>query len=217
MHRIPAFLLILFLAAITAGCTGTQPDTAPNTALPAGTAAVPEMAGSLPPYHTLVVEPDNGRAAVLSTIAGARHNITLTIYELNDPDIVAALAAAQERGVSVRVIYNNQSFASMHEENPNLGAIAILSAAGAGTKPASPAFCVTHQKTLTADGSRSVIMTLNRDTSIRPGTLPSSQRTLPKCTRSVRCSMPTGITGLSCPGSPRLPGAQSIPGKKSLP
>jgi phosphatidylserine/phosphatidylglycerophosphate/cardiolipin synthase-like enzyme len=112
-------------------------------------------------YHTLVVEPDDGREAVLSTIAGARDNITLTIYELNDPEIVAAFAGARERGVSVQVIYNNQSFASMHERNPNLVAVAALTATGAETTPASPAFCVTHQKTLTADASRSVIMTFN--------------------------------------------------------
>jgi phosphatidylserine/phosphatidylglycerophosphate/cardiolipin synthase-like enzyme len=49
----------------------------------------------------------------------------------------------------------------MHETNPNDGAVAHLSRAGVVTKPASHVFAVTHQKTLTADGSRSIIMTFN--------------------------------------------------------
>ncbi|HSQ93712.1 MAG TPA: phospholipase D-like domain-containing protein [Methanoregula sp.] len=158
MKRLSVVLIILLL---TAGCTGLPPGTTQPPRPPIRTVTTPIGAGISPADHTLVVEPGDGRAAVLSVIAGARDNITLTIYELNDPEIVDALAAAQGRGVAVRIIYNNQSFASMHEKNPNAGAIAMLSQAGAETKAASPVFSVTHQKTLTADRSRSVIMTFN--------------------------------------------------------
>ena len=100
---------------------------------------------------------------ILKTIAGAQKTITLTIYQLDDPEIVTALAAAQERGVSVRIIYNNASFAAENVSNPNEYAIANLTPLGVQMMPGSPAFVLTHQKTLTADGSVAIIMTLNLD------------------------------------------------------
>lgn len=111
--------------------------------------------------HSLIVEPGDGKEKIISLIGNAHDNLTLTIYELTDPDIIAALASARERNVSVRVIYNNNSFASMKMKNPNEGAVFNLSLIGAGMKPASPNFTVTHQKTLTVDGSQSLIMTFN--------------------------------------------------------
>lgn len=160
MQKIPVFIIFLLLSILFAGCTGQPAGTVTTAPLDGGTitttAKNPPTTG-----YSLIVEPDDGRTAVLSTINGAQKNITLTIYELNDPDIVSALIAAQERGVQVRVIYNNASFAAMHMVNPNAGAVVNLSRAGAGIKPASPVFSVTHQKTLTADGARSIIMTFN--------------------------------------------------------
>lgn len=158
--------LVLLLAVLVAGiciagCVSPHVDTPPVTPVQGSPGTMLNGVSGSPVEHTLIVEPDDGKTTVLSTIAGAYKNLTLTIYEINDPDIVAALAAAQGRGVSVRVLYNNASFASMHETNPNNGAVTNLSRVGATTKPASPVFSVTHQKTLTADGSRSVIMTFN--------------------------------------------------------
>lgn len=156
MQSLPVTLVFLFLALFAAGCLGPHGNTAPATP---GQVSITESAS--PAIHALIVEPDDGKAMVLSTIAGAHENLTLTIYEITDPDIAAALAAAQGRGVLVRVLYNNASFASMNETNPNSGVIVNLSRAGVAVKPAPPVFSVTHQKTLTADKSRSVIMTFN--------------------------------------------------------
>lgn len=161
MRNFPIILICLVLIVLVAGCSGPQANTASVTSVHTIATTMPDMVPGPPAVHTLIVEPDDGKALVLSTIAGARENITLTIYELTDSDIVSALAEAQKRGVSVRVLYNNASFASMNEANPNQGAVVNLSRAGVAMKPASPVFTVTHQKTLTADKSRSVIMTFN--------------------------------------------------------
>ena len=168
MKYLPIVLILLFLALLGAGCTSQSPAaaagavTTPATPGQIATAVPAAGSGSGPAaIHTLVVEPDDGKAMVLSTIAGAHENLTLTIYEITDPDVVAALIAAKARGVEVRVLYNNASFASMNEANPNFGAAANLSRAGIQTKPASPVFTVTHQKTLTTDGTTSFIMTFN--------------------------------------------------------
>jgi phosphatidylserine/phosphatidylglycerophosphate/cardiolipin synthase-like enzyme len=161
MRSLPLILILLFLTLFISGCV--SPDQTPSLATPSLVSTTTTQGGVSGPatVHTLVVEPDDGKAMVLSTIAGAHENLTLTIYEITDPDIVAALIAAQKRGVAVRVLYNNASFASMNEANPNAGAVANLSQAGIKTKPASPVFTVTHQKTLTADGTTSFIMTFN--------------------------------------------------------
>jgi len=144
MRYLPVLFIVLLTAIIFAGCTGTQPAATQAT-----------------PVHTLVVEPNDGRTMVLDTINGAEKTLTITIYELNDPQIVSALAAAEKRGVSVRVLYNNASFASMNQTNPNFYAVYNLTPAGVALEPASPVFTVTHQKTLTADGKKSLIMTFN--------------------------------------------------------
>ena len=152
-------VMVTVLTVIAAGCTGT---TTPSPGQGSTGAAVNVTSGNTG-IHTIFVEPNDGRALVLKTIAGAQKTITLTIYQLDDPEIVAALAAAQERGVSVRIIYNNASFAAENVSNPNEYAIANLTPLGVQMMPGSPAFVLTHQKTLTADGSVAIIMTLNLD------------------------------------------------------
>jgi phosphatidylserine/phosphatidylglycerophosphate/cardiolipin synthase-like enzyme len=103
-------------------------------------------------------EPDAGRQPVLDVINGAQQKITLTIYELSDPQIVSALLAAHSRGVDVSVLYNLYSFT---KTDPNAATISQLQQAGIAVKPASQAFTVTHQKTLVADGTTAVIMSFN--------------------------------------------------------
>ena len=160
--RMPILLagavMFAVLAVVAAGCTGTT--SSPGQAS-TGTAA--NVSSGNPGIHTIFVEPNDSRALILKTIAGAQKTITLTIYQLDDPEIVTALAAAQGRGVSVRIIYNNASFAAENVSNPNEYAIANLTPLGVQMMPGSPAFVLTHQKTLTADRSVAIIMTLNLD------------------------------------------------------
>jgi cardiolipin synthase len=111
--------------------------------------------------HTLIVQPDDGRAAILDALNGATQSVTLTIYEINDPQINAALFAAKRRGVDVKIIYNYYSFYHMgrwHNMQPRIDA---LDAAGIETRKADSTFRVTHQKTFTIDGRRSIVMTFN--------------------------------------------------------
>ena len=121
----------------------------------------PDIYQYLSENHSLIVEPSDGKTALISAIDMAKKSITLTIYELTDPDIIDRLIRAKNRGVQVRVIYNNQSFFEMNQTNPNNPAVSILSQSGVQVKPASPVFEVTHQKTLTIDKEYSFIMTFN--------------------------------------------------------
>ncbi len=118
--------------------------------------------GTAPQGHgyTLLSEPTSGRTQILSLLKGAQSAIDLTIYEIEDPLIITALADAAKRGVQVRVLYNFYSF-QKYGHDPNAPYIAELKKAGVKTKPAGEQFAITHQKTLVIDGSAAVIMTFN--------------------------------------------------------
>ena len=119
--------------------------------------------------HTLIVQPDDGRTAVVDAINSAQSSITLTIYTLSDPTIEAALKAAQANNAQVKILYNYYSFPFSKKESV-LRAMASLEAAGILTKAASPDFTVTHQKTFTMDGAKSIIVTFNLEESYFGGT-----------------------------------------------
>jgi phosphatidylserine/phosphatidylglycerophosphate/cardiolipin synthase-like enzyme len=109
---------------------------------------------------TLLVEPDMGRDPLLAAINNAGRSIDLVIYEINDGKITDALIKAAKRGVSVRVLYNYNSF-KRAKHDPNAKTIKKLEAAGVSTRKAAAAFSHTHQKTFVFDGAAAMIMTFN--------------------------------------------------------
>ncbi len=114
-------------------------------------------AGSAP---TLVTEPAaHPIQPFLRLIAGARHRVDLTMYDLADAQIERALAAAARRGVAVRVLLNGGYYSG--RTSTNSAAFGYLSAHGVPVHYSAPYFAYTHQKTLTVDGRRTAIMTLN--------------------------------------------------------
>jgi cardiolipin synthase len=110
---------------------------------------------------TVLAEPQAGVGPFLAMIAGARHSIELTMYELTDPQVQRALAAAAHRGVDVRVLLNGGYYGE--RDTTNDPADTYLAAHGVHVRFSPTYFALTHQKTLTVDGVRSAIMTLNFD------------------------------------------------------
>ena len=113
------------------------------------------------PSRTLIVEPDDGRTLVLNNLNAAKQSIELTIYELSDPQIIAALEAAQKRKVAVRVLYDWYSFPTDVQQREILPVIQQLKAAGIQCRPAPAKFEVTHEKAFVIDGSTGIVMTFN--------------------------------------------------------
>lgn len=108
----------------------------------------------------LIIEPGAGGSSPFVTlIERARHRVELTMYELSDPAVESALAAAEHRGVAVRVLLNGGYYS--HRDDKNAAAHAYLAGHGVPVRYSSPAFAFTHQKTLTVDGKLSAVMTLN--------------------------------------------------------
>jgi phosphatidylserine/phosphatidylglycerophosphate/cardiolipin synthase-like enzyme len=143
-------------AAPAAGATATA--AAPLTPSPSMARATPgpSTAAAPPPVLSLLIEPAAGMSEVDTLIASARHTVDLTMYELEDSQAEAALAADAERGVDVRVILN-----STYTRSDNDAAFAYLQGHAVHVRWASSRYALTHQKTLVIDSSVSVVMTLN--------------------------------------------------------
>ena len=88
-------------------------------------------------------------------IRHARHYIDLTMYEFSDTRAEHDLAAAAQRGVTVKVVLDQR------EKSRNSGTYEYLTSHGVRVAWSSPSFEYTHQKTLLVDGSTAVIMTAN--------------------------------------------------------
>jgi cardiolipin synthase len=108
---------------------------------------------------SLITEPGPGDRPFVALIDGARHSIRVTIYELNDPEVERALAAAAARGVHVAVLLDHGLHGTGRPIND--GAYRYLAAHGVSVSWAPPYFALTHQKTIAIDGRLAAIMTLN--------------------------------------------------------
>ncbi len=137
-----------------AGCKPLATASAPDP----GAAAAPAQSG---PLYT---EPAAGFSPVYHLIRHARHYIDLTMYEFSDTTAEHDLAAAAQRGVTVKVVLDQR------EKSHNSPAYDYLRSHGVKAVWSSPSFEYTHQKTLLVDGSTAVIMTANLTSEYYSGT-----------------------------------------------
>jgi len=107
---------------------------------------------------TIFVEPDKGDYPITDAIKEAKKSVDLEVYMLSDRYVINSLIDAENRGVNVRVIL---------EENPYKGYGANksvkdkLSHYGIETKWANRAYQLTHSKFLVIDGKTGYILTMN--------------------------------------------------------
>ncbi len=128
------------------GCTARRPWRRPTGGPPAVTT------GAL----RVIIEPGDGYGPVDGLIAGARHTIDLSMYELADDRVEGLLIGAAERGVRVRVLLDR----AFGGASVNQRAYSQLASAGVPVRWALPEV-VLHQKTMTVDGAVSMVMTGN--------------------------------------------------------
>lgn len=101
-------------------------------------------------------ESDNSITPVYNFINSATKTLDMTMYEFKDTTAQADLIALAKKGVTVRVILDQNS-----EYDSNEAAYNALTAGGVSCHWANTKYAVTHQKTITVDGTTSLIMTLN--------------------------------------------------------
>lgn len=139
-------IMALIASVIFLGCCGAAPVAPPT----GGPPAVPT--GVL----RVITEPGDGYRSVDALIAGARHTVELSMYELADDRAEGLLIGAAGRGVRVRVLLD-RAFGGL---SVNRSAFSRLASAGVPVRWA-PAQVILHQKTVTVDGAVSAVMTGN--------------------------------------------------------
>jgi len=141
--RAAAVLALLLPAVALYGC-GTQ----------AGTSAE-----SLTSVYNLTILPQSGYQPIYDFISGAKTSIDMTMYQLADPTAQAALKAAAQRGVTVRVLLDSDPEGGGGMKL-NQAAYDDLNANGVEAKWAWPG-TLWHQKSITRDGDAAAVMTCN--------------------------------------------------------
>ena len=144
---------LLAATAATMGVAACSPAAGSNIPQPS-----PGPAHTADGAFTLIQEPQAGYSSVVSMINNAAKSFRLTIYELAAPDVEAALIAAHQRGVDVRVLLD-QAF---HGKQTNQSAYDKLTTAGVAARWAPPGRIV-HEKAWVTDTSTAVVSTANLD------------------------------------------------------
>ncbi|OIK01296.1 phospholipase D-like domain-containing protein [Streptomyces monashensis] len=114
--------------------------------------AVPASAAS---YSAFAFSQTTSQPQIYDFINSATSSLDMTMYELEDTTAVNDLVALENKGVTVRVVLDRQ-----HKTADN-SAYTTLTNAGVGVVWSSASFTYTHQKTITVDGTKSLVLTGN--------------------------------------------------------
>ena len=107
------------------------------------------------PYSAFVFTLGKTEPAIYTFINSATTSLNMTMYELNDTTAINDLVAREKAGVTVRVILDEAN------KSTNAAAYKTLKAAGVGVVYSSTSFTYTHQKTITVNNDKSLILTGN--------------------------------------------------------
>src|SRR6516225_940706 len=111
--------------------------------------------------RSLIVMPDDSPKPILEAIAGAKKSLRIKMFLFSDPALLAAVIAAQKRGVKVRVMLNP---ARRGGEPENEATRKKLRNAGVEVIDSNPAFAVTHEKSMVVDDEMAFVKSLNWET-----------------------------------------------------
>lgn len=159
--RVTRTLLALGVVAALAGCTpaggtataGTTARSSSSTTNARVTRSGSSTATSSSSAEggeqfSVKIEPGAGYGWYVDQLAAARRSVDVWMYELTDRDVIAALVAAHDRGVAVRVILD----AAFHGRDVNQGAYDHLHDAGVAVRWA-PDGVIFHIKATIVDGA----------------------------------------------------------------
>jgi phosphatidylserine/phosphatidylglycerophosphate/cardiolipin synthase-like enzyme len=115
-------------------------------------ASVPASAAS---YTAFAFSQSAGQPTIYDFINSATTSLDMTMYELEDTTAVNDLIALKNKGVTVRVVLDRQ------HQSANGSAYTALTNAGVGVVWSPTSFVYTHQKTITVNGTKSLVLTGN--------------------------------------------------------
>lgn len=114
--------------------------------------AVPANAAD---YSAFAFSQSGSQPTIYDFINSATTSLDMTMYELEDTTAVDDLIALKNKGVTVRVVLDRA------HQSDNASAYNALTSAGVGVHWSPPSFVYTHQKTVTVDNLKSLILTGN--------------------------------------------------------
>ncbi|MEU1510730.1 phospholipase D-like domain-containing protein [Streptomyces sp. NPDC005811] len=106
-------------------------------------------------YTAFAFSLGSGQPTIYDFIDSATTSLDMTMYELEDTTAVNDLIALKNKGVTVRVVLDTQ------HKSADSAAYTALTNAGVGVVWSPSSFVYTHQKTITVDGAKSLILTGN--------------------------------------------------------
>ncbi len=110
------------------------------------------------PPERLIVQPDDGVGPVVELIAAARQSLRVKQFTLTEAPVLEEIVRAHRRGVDVRVMLNPHRSSG---DRANDETHALLERAHVPVAWTSPAFAVTHEKSVVVDACRALISTFN--------------------------------------------------------
>jgi phosphatidylserine/phosphatidylglycerophosphate/cardiolipin synthase-like enzyme len=108
--------------------------------------------------RTLIVLPDDTAKPIVDAIDGARRSLRIKMFVFSDQAVLKAVIAAHRRGVHTRVMLNPHRRSGEHE---NVATRRALVRVGVAVKDASPAFDVTHEKSMVVDDAAAFVGSCN--------------------------------------------------------
>ncbi|MGB4913078.1 MAG: phospholipase D-like domain-containing protein [Candidatus Dechloromonas phosphoritropha] len=111
--------------------------------------------------RSLIVMPDDTGKPLVDAIDGALKSIRIKMFLFSDPSLLAAVIAAGQRGVKVRVMLNP---ARRGGEPENEATRKALEEAGIEVTDTNPAIDLTHEKSMVVDDETAFIQSLNWET-----------------------------------------------------
>ncbi|MFJ9626392.1 phospholipase D-like domain-containing protein [Streptomyces sp. NPDC101175] len=114
--------------------------------------AVPADAAT---YTAFAFSQTTSEPTIYDFINSATSSLDMTMYELEDTTAVNDLIALENKGVTVRVVLDNA------HQSANSSAYTALTNAGVGVVWSPSSFVYTHQKTITVDDTKSLVLTGN--------------------------------------------------------
>ena len=114
--------------------------------------------------RSLIVLPDDSSRPILDAIAAAKKSLRIKMFVFSDPSLIAAVIAAQQRGVKVRVMLNP---ARRSGEAENQESRAALVKGKVSVEDSNPAFDLTHEKSMVVDDTSAFVKSLNWASAVR--------------------------------------------------
>lgn len=108
--------------------------------------------------RSLIVLPDDSVKPIVNAIDGAARSLRIKAFAFSHPALLRAVVAARRRGVAVRAMLNP---ARRSGRQDNAAARRTLERADVAVKDASPAFDLTHEKSMVIDERAAFIQSFN--------------------------------------------------------